>query len=118
MKYNFTNVQATDIEGKLLLTPAGKPLELFKDVGRMIHRECHEDLELVEVAKLIFHGEEVEISIVQINIITTIIVSKKSFLDASIKKAVKDYIDSIQAEASASKTEAVKSDVKTVPPAK
>lgn len=96
MKYNFTKVKMLDITGAEIKNPDGTPVRLYQDFAKIIHSQCHTDLELVNIAKEIYEGKEVEIDKTEIETIKTILLGEKSFIDASIKKTFKDYIETVK----------------------
>lgn len=89
MKYNFSKIKILDIEGNEI--PKSK--EIFKTIANIIYTQSHEDLGLVEVAKEIYKGKEVEIDKIEIETIKKIIKWQISFTDAFIKKQVIDFIE-------------------------
>ena len=95
MKYNFSKVQVLDIDNKPL-TENGKPYECYREMAKIIHRLSFKDLELVELAKEIYKGTEVEIDKAEIEIIKEVVLSSECPLFAFVKKAIKDYIESVK----------------------
>lgn len=91
MKYDFKKVVLKDIEGKDIKVP-----DLYKEVAKVIHALCHKDLDLVEKAREIYQGKEVELDKVEIESIKEVLLGEQSFNDASVKKAIKDYIESVK----------------------
>lgn len=92
MKYNFKKLIVKDIEGKEL--PISK--ELYKTIAKLLYNQCHKNLEVVEIARDIYKGKEVEIDKVQIEEVKNILLGPQSFQSAAVKKYVKDYIESVQ----------------------
>lgn len=91
MKYNFSQVTYKDIEGKEV-----EGIEFPKTIAKILFSQCHKDLELSDLARIIYSGEEVELDKVQIESVKKIVTGDNSFQDASVKKAVVDYIESVK----------------------
>ena len=91
MYYDFSKVTLTDSEGNEVDEKINKPISevIFSQV---------KSLELVEVARKIFAGEEVELDNLQIKEVRELICGEKSSFHAFAKKAIKDYIKDTQSK--------------------
>lgn len=95
MRYDFTKIELLDIMGK-----PTKKQGLYKDLANAIYLFASaKNLNLVEVARTIFQGKEVELDKEEIQDIIAIVEDGRSGFFAFVKKAIKDYIESVQAEA-------------------
>ncbi|MCP3684662.1 MAG: hypothetical protein GY861_18500 [bacterium] len=91
MKYNFTKVDLVDLEGKKHPGQEG----FHKELANLVYSSA-KDLSLVETARTIFAGKEVELDKVEIAEIKKLI--EESPLLAFAKKALIDYIESVKPE--------------------
>jgi hypothetical protein len=89
-KFNFSNVKLTTIEGKDV-----PKSDLHKTLGNALYAGT-KDLALVEVAKKIHAGEEVELDKTEIAEVKRVIEDPQVGFLAFVKKALLDYIDSIK----------------------
>jgi len=87
MKYNFSNIKLIDIEGNEV-----KDNSLPKVIGNAIYSNT-KDLGMVDIARDIYKGEEVELDEKQIEEVKTIV--SASFA-AFAQIAILDYVDQIK----------------------
>lgn len=88
MKYNFSEIKLFDIEGNEV-----NDAYFHKIIGNNIYLQA-KDLDLVEKARSIFKGEEIELDKVEIAEVKELICGEKSNILAFAKKAFQDYVDS------------------------
>jgi len=89
MKYNFSKVKLTNIDGQ----------EAAKDVHKTLAAVLYNltsDLDLVEKALKINKGEEVELDKTEIAEVKKVINDPKAGFFAFVKKGLFDYIDSVK----------------------
>ena len=92
MKYEFKKIVPTDLNKN----PMNGAKEFYKVIAEIIFANCHNNLDLVEIARKINLGEIVEVEKAEINEIKNIINGPKGITHAGIKKQTLDYIDSIK----------------------
>ena len=90
MKYDFSKITLTDLDEKPL---TGQPF--YKDIWRLVYFYS-QDLDLVEKAREINKGKVVELDKNEVNVITELVNSEKSWVFAFAKKAYVDYIASVK----------------------
>jgi len=92
MLYDFKKIKIEDINGKEIK----QKIPLNEMIGKLLYTQCHHNFDLVEVAKKIHAGKEVELDKVEIEDVKKILLGKQSFSDAFVKKYIKDYIDEVK----------------------
>jgi len=92
MKYNFSRVKITDIDGNVV-----PEVNLHKTIGNIVWRGA-KTLDLVDTAIFINRGEEVELDKLEIAEIRSLINDEKNGVFAYARKAIFDYIDRVQEE--------------------
>ena len=94
MKYNFTKVEIKDIEGKKV-----EGQEFHKLLANMLYANT-KDLDLVEKARTINKGEDVELDKTELQEVTRVAEDVdqqgRHALTAFARKAYKDYVDSVK----------------------
>lgn len=100
MKFNFSQVELTDINGKPM-----QEANVHKLLALMMYRHA-KNLDLVELARKINAGEEVEIEKVELEEITGLInmPSEAGGFHAFSRKALLEYINKVKTESMGSKT--------------
>ena len=87
MKYDFSKIQVTDLEGKVL------PSEVMvKPLANAIYKNT-KDLDLVDIALQINRGEPVELEKPQVAEIKRVIDAPESGFFAFVKKAFHNFLD-------------------------
>ena len=89
MKFDFTKIVVTDIDGKAL-----GETEVYKAIANVLWLGA-KNLDLVEVAMSINRGEEVELEKVDIAELQRLVKDPKSGFFAYAQKAILDYVDSV-----------------------
>ena len=89
-KYNFSSIKLTDIEGT-----EAKEASLNKPLGNAIYAQT-QDLGLVDVARKIYKGEEVELDKGEVEEVKRIIEDPQVGFLAFAKKAILDYMESVK----------------------
>lgn len=90
MKFDFTKVVLTDIDGKVV-----EKHEIHKAIANVLWSGAKK-LDLVEVAMSINRGEEVELEKVDVAELLRLVKDPKAGFFAYAQKAILDYIESIQ----------------------
>lgn len=93
MKYNFSKVKVTDIEGKEV-----KETDIHKVIGNALYGVT-KDLGLVDKARKIYKGEDVELDKVEIEEVKRVIDAGNNgqpVITSFARKAVNDYIESLK----------------------
>ena len=91
MKYQFHTVTINDIEGK-----ENKEAKVHKTLANALYSKSS-DLDLVEKARTINKGEEVELDKTEIEVVKKMIKDPQIGFFAFVQKALLDYIDSVKA---------------------
>jgi len=89
MKYSFHTVAITDIDGK------DSKVEVHKTLANALYSKS-KDLDLVEKARIMNKGEEIELDKTEIEEIKKVIKDPQIGFFAFVQKALLDYIDSIK----------------------
>lgn len=89
MKYDFTKIKIKDIGGKEIKSTVHETLANY------IY-QLAKDLDLVEMAREIFAGKEVELDKTEVEKIVEMVKSDQAPIAAFAKKAIIDYIDSVK----------------------
>lgn len=90
MKYNFSKIKLTDIEGKEFPNA-----QVHKIIANFLYHSA-KTMDLVETARFINRGEEVELDKSEIEEIRDLVGDPKQSIFAYAKKAIFEYIDSVQ----------------------
>lgn len=89
MKFNFSTIQLLDIEGKPI--PDSK---VYKTIANIIWKFA-KTLDLIEIARAINKGEEVELSESDVIEVQRLVRNPQSGIYAYAQKAILDYIKSV-----------------------
>lgn len=90
-KYDFTKVVATDLDGKKL-----KDVSISKHISNILYHKA-KDLDMVDIAMAIHKGEEVELDKSEIQGVMDLLMDvDRSGLATFVRKAIKDYVDSVK----------------------
>lgn len=87
MKINFNKLELKDIKGG----PAKPEQPIHEVIGNIIYAQA-KDLNLVDIARAIYRGEEVELRDNEASEIEGLLTSENSQLLAFARKAVKDFM--------------------------
>ena len=97
MKFDFSKIKLTDIEGKPL-----KKSEVHKSIANALWMSAKK-LDLVEVAMEINRGKAVALEKEEVAEVKRLVDDDKQGFLAFARKAVHDYIESVQKKAKADK---------------
>lgn len=99
IKLNFAKIEVKDVEGKVLTD-----LSIAKDVGNAVYFSCA-DISLLDIARKIHEGVEVEVSLAQVTEIYKILNLPygRGGLAAFARKPVIDYLTPLIEAASTKK---------------
>ena len=90
MIFNFSKVVLKSIEGKVI-----ENANIYKTVGNLIYNGT-KDLGMLEIARTIYVGSDVDLSEVDVAEVTRVINDPNSGVLAFARKAVLEYIASVQ----------------------
>jgi len=88
--YDFKLVAVKDLDGKDVT-------EIHKAIGNLLFKFA-ENLDLTEIARGIYIGEPVELRPGEAKELRSLLIGPKSNLFAFVKKAIIDYMDSVEAK--------------------
>lgn len=87
MKVDFSKMKILDVEGKAI-----KNSEIHKSLARIIYHRT-QNLDLIEIARSINNGKEVELRDSEIKEVKRLVNDKQSGLLAFARKAILDYLN-------------------------
>ena len=93
MKFSFHNVGLCDIEGKPLADQ-----KTYQKLGQAIY-SFTKNLDLVDKAKVIYRGEDVELEKVEVDEVVSVINNPQIGFASFTKKAYLDYIADVRKKA-------------------
>lgn len=103
MKIDFTKVVLRDIAGK----PIKNQSDLHKTIADCIHFTCR-TVDLIDVAKIVNKGQEVDLTVPQIQQIKNLVTHPQAPLAGFAKVAVNKYLDARLQSADKSKKKKTK----------
>ncbi len=95
MKYDFSKISVTDVDGNAHKKTALKPIHQI--AATKIYNEIR-DVGLVEPAIAMNKGESVEFDKGEAKAVRKLLCGEQSTLFAFIRKAISDYMDSVEKE--------------------
>ena len=91
MKVDFTKIQLSDIDGK----NGDGDVPFYKTIANLIYCKVS-NLDLVETAREINQGKEVELSKTDLRTIRQLLLDEKNGLFAFARKAIRDFLEDIE----------------------
>ncbi len=96
MKIDFSKIQLKDIDGAVLVDKeTNEPVQLHKTIANAIYRITGV-LDLVDIAREINRGKEVDLRKNEVSEIKRLVSSEKGGFLAFAKKAILDYMETTQ----------------------
>lgn len=89
MKVNFKSIVALDIEGNVA------EFDVYKIIAKAVYYGI-KNLDLVETARDINAGKEVELSATDVKQIKTCVLDPQSTLFSYVRKAISDFFDKLE----------------------